>query len=68
MRNLHVTILRIFTMRQKRIRLNKYTPIFRIPKEWIDPPNEKRTKIPLIIDFTENAIIIKKEQLNEVQQ
>lgn len=47
----------------KKIKVNKYQPIFRIPKEWIDPQGEKRTKIPIVIEMSDERISITKERI-----
>lgn len=48
-------------MKYKTTKINKYQPIFRIPKEWINPPEEKRIKIPVSIAYDGNTIVITKE-------
>jgi len=49
-------------MEQVKTRINKYQPILRIPKKWINPPGEKRTKIPVVIEYLKDKITINKIQ------
>lgn len=48
-------------MTDKNTIINKYQPIFRIPKEWINPKGERRIQIPVLITFGEDTIVITKQ-------
>ena len=41
-------------------KLNKYQPIIRLKKEWVDPEDERRIMIPIEITYEGDTVTIKK--------